>query len=215
MKKAKKSLTALFVSLILGATAIVAGPDQLPGGTISYGVHTESQAQAGFLPQFDPTLGTLTDVTYSGNAGVGQEFLLPEPHSGVSYRTAVGFQLIGPTGELGPGFGSGFSYDTVDTAGAPLVPFVSFSISANESFSGDLGASSFFLGNNRINVQIVPLIFGDGQLGGVPWGSGYVTFTYTYAAVPEPPSVLLAGIAVLLPLSRIVKKRFSKRATCA
>jgi hypothetical protein len=41
----------------------VAGSDRLPGGTISYVVNTNSRSQSGLLPQFDPTLGTLTDVT--------------------------------------------------------------------------------------------------------------------------------------------------------
>lgn len=216
MKKARKSQTVLFVSLILGAMAIVAGSDRLPGGTISYGVGTDSHLQAGFLPPFDPTLGTLTDVTYSGTATAFKDFRLQEPQASVSYIAGAGFILEGsglsspPPPILGPPVYNG----TFDTTG--LLPGETFRISHDFSFSGDLGASSFFVEAHSINLQIVGVIQAeDTQDAGLDYAYGVLTFTYTYATVPEPPSLLLAGIAVLLPLSLIFKKRLSKRARCA
>jgi hypothetical protein len=204
----KKKATSPFVGLLLGLTAIVMGPERLPGGSISYSTGVNSMTQSGRVPQFDPTLGTLTDVTYSGTASVGGGYIFPfstEPPASVSYRAAVGFELIDWSPyEVGPVFLSPWSSGTIDTAGV-----MGFSITHDFSLSGDLGASSFFLGNGLINVQIGPFILVAAQLLYVPWATGNVTLTYTYV-VPEPSSLFLAGIAVFLPLSLIVKKRFSK-----
>ncbi len=50
MKKARKSLTVLFVSLLVGFTAVVTVPDRSLGGSISYVVDGEGgMVQSGFL----------------------------------------------------------------------------------------------------------------------------------------------------------------------
>ena len=71
MKKARKSLIVLLVSLLVGVTAALSVSDRSLGGSIScYDVNIKEEGPGssyGFLPQFDPSLGSLNSVTYTGS----------------------------------------------------------------------------------------------------------------------------------------------------
>ena len=98
MKKARKSLIVLLVSLLVGVTAALAVPDRSLGGSISYDVNMMSvgpSSSFGFLPQFDPSLGTLLSVTYTGSLNLEAEFFLTEPQSTVNYTGPVDVSMNG------------------------------------------------------------------------------------------------------------------------
>ncbi len=220
MKKARKSLTVLFVSLLVGFTAVVTVPDRSLGGSISYVVDGEGgMVQSGFLPQFDPSLGSLTGVTYSGNVEVFSELGLDEPQSSVSYvsyNATAQFALVYPgQEEFPPGLSAGNTIGTVSIG--PRDSFVD--VSANVSVSGSVAPYSYspFYGTGLINVQVGPNITLDVPANntGFDGAEEELTFTYTYipyVVVPEPPGLVLASIAALLPLYLIARKRFTKRA---
>ncbi len=67
MKEARKSLIVLLVS----STAVFGAQYRAAGGSISYVVSVDSKLQNGSFPQFDPSLGPLNSITYSGNVNVG------------------------------------------------------------------------------------------------------------------------------------------------
>ncbi len=160
----------------------------------------------------------MTGVTYSGNVEVGELFQFEQFQSNVSYDAVALFALVGRGLPSPPSFFSGgntlgtFSFDPPTNFGG---------ISANVSESGSLGVG-YFDGTGLINVQVaanitvdVPTLPLGERAGGV---EGELTFTYTYlpnAIVPEPPGLVLASIAALLPLYLIVKRRFTKRPGCA
>jgi hypothetical protein len=214
MKEARKSLTVLLVSLLVSVTAAVTDPDRSLGGFISYNVDVVYNGQTGFLPQFDPSLGSLTSVTYSGNVGVFNDFLFDQLQSSVSYDAAAQFDLV-LFGALETSFSGGNQLGTLSFN----PPTYSAQISANVSESGSLDVASYFYGTRLINVQVGPNISVDvpatGLQGkGFQGANGTLTFTYTYAVVPEPPGLVLASISALLPLYLIVRRRFTKRAGC-
>jgi len=80
--------------------------------------------------------------------------------------------------------------------------------------SSALAPASYFEGTGEIGVvsvwQVELDVPYEGAITGVP---GEITFTYTYG-VPEPPGLLLASIAAILPLYLIVRSRLTKRAGC-
>jgi len=98
MKKARKSLIVFLVSLLVGVTAALTVPDRSLGGSISYdvGIHQEGPGGSyGFLPQFDPSLGTLNSVSYTGRLDAEAEFFFAEPQGTVNYTGPVYVYLSG------------------------------------------------------------------------------------------------------------------------
>src|SRR5271165_150971 len=83
MKETPKSLIALLVSV----AAVVSVSDRSLGGSISYdvGIFQNGNASYGYLPQFDPSLGPLHFITYSGTVEVFNEVYFREAVTSVYY----------------------------------------------------------------------------------------------------------------------------------
>jgi hypothetical protein len=216
MKEARKSLIVLLVS----STAVFGAQYRAVGGSISYVVSVDSKLQNGSFPQFDPSLGPLNSITYSGNVNVG---VLPafvpgiefdEPVSSLSYNGLFQF-LLGTT-----------SNGTISYYGPVVTPvggtetfdpptYGPVYIDANLSVSGSLDVTSFFDGTGQIYLQSSTMITVSPPAINTPAGAdvGALTFTYTYG-VPEPSGLVLASIAAILPLYLIVRRRLAKRAGC-
>ncbi len=166
------------------------------------------------LPQFDPSLGTLTSVTLAidatvqaditaendsniaGNMGVDLTGIVTAT-SGAASASANVLQSAGPVavaasdGNPGSGpdffdFGtiSGTDSDT-DTILSPLAPFIGLGTVA-VAISGNGG----FAVNGVTDSTLTVSNFGT---------SGTVTITYNYQTpvIPEPSSVVLAGMACM------------------
>jgi hypothetical protein len=201
MRNSRRSLVVLFVSL----TAALTVPDRARGGSITYDVGTNSITQSGYLPQFDPSLGQLTSITYSGSAGYAGDFLLAQPQSSVTYAINPEFVLISSTDGTvflsGQGVHGSLSFN-------PPTDFLS--IQQNVNVSGDLGVSSFFYGTGELNLQIM---YQGLVVPGMPLddaAGANIAFTYTYG-VPEPPGLILALISSALPICLLVRTRFAIR----
>ncbi len=220
MEKARKSLTVLLV----GFAAVVTVPDRSLGGSISYTVDAvgNGYVQLGFLPQFDPSLGTLTAVTYSGTETVYTEFVLDQLQSSVSYDASAQFLMVG-------GGGAGSTFYSGNTLGTVAVESGSYfvDVSANVNVSGNFGVPPYlgydqtFYGCGVFNVQVVQNITLNVPAYVAPYGNwgadGEITFTYTYTpygVVPEPPGLVLASISAFLPFCLILKRAFTKRSAC-
>src|SRR5271166_5831703 len=101
MKKARKSLIVFLVSLLVGVTAALTVPDRSLGGSISYDVSIGGDGpdvSYGFLPQFDPSLGPLNSVTYTGSLGLQSLFFFSDVTQAVNvnYTGPVYVYLAGP-----------------------------------------------------------------------------------------------------------------------
>ena len=205
MKHARKNLIVLLASL----AAVLASPDGLIAGSISYQVQIEMQGadiNQGYLPQFGGNPGSLEAIYFSGTVGVGIIYIFGEPLSSVMYSV----QPVLNMSNL-PDYYSFFpvSYGTENFD----PPAYSGSFGGTFNISGWLPVDGSFYGTGELIVTVssntnidVPI---ESQLPSVAFGQ--ITFTYFYS-VPEPPSLVLASIAAILPLSLIVKKRFTKRA---
>jgi hypothetical protein len=167
-------------------------------GSVTYTVPLDSKTQPGFLPQFDPALGTLTELDISATGGAGGTFDAIPDVSTVAFSQTVMFAftsaeppfLIGlgevvttssvsfptPTGVLD--LGSGFTFNTTITSGL-----------------------NSFLGTDLFNMQVgaqiavtstAPPAQVDERLG-TSFAVGTATVTYVY--VPEPSSAVIAGTA--------------------
>jgi len=172
-------------------------------------VPVDSNTQTGFLPQFDPSLGPLNSITYSGNVNVGAEFVFDEPQSSVSYAAHLQFFLISISNEI-------YSFGPVVSGTETFDPptYGPINIGANLSVSGSLDVTSFFYGTGQLNLQADPIItVFVPAFNPVREAVGALTFTYTYG-VPEPSGLVLASIAAILPLYLIVRRRLTKRAGC-
>ena len=207
MKNARKSLTVLLVSFV----AVLAAPDRSQGGSISYVVYLNSFEQTGYLPQFDPSLGPLTGISYAGSVGAGSELEFYQPQSSVTYSVYMQLLLIGPgissfgaDSTIDLPVQSGTQYYNSPAEGGYITPDM-------VDISGSLDVASYFYGTGGINVQIGAFFDLDVPFSGRESASGTMTFTYTYG-VPEPPGLVLASIAAILPLSLIAWKRLIKRA---
>jgi len=163
----------------------------------------------GLLPQFNPSLGTLNSVTYTGSLNLEAEFFLTEPQSAVTYGGPIDVYLgFAPPSIVGPNLsGTQASNGSQFTIGVPVgVPI---------NLSGSLDVSSYLYGTGEIQVEPVWQVALNVpyEPGPSPAFFGEITFTYTYG-VPEPPGLLLASIAAILPLYLIVRRRLTKRAGC-
>lgn len=182
------------------------GPDSVP----------ESSAVIGNLPQFDPSLGTLTEVDLT---------LASTTSAGV-----ISFQNTAPvptTGTLGVGATVTVTAPSSLTATAVPLQEASFSVTANvnppinftgsDAFtvSGGSGSASDtsslysaftpYIGLGTFAVDgassLQTLLSTDGGYGPTAPSagetSGEVTVTYVYTAVPEPTSVVLLGLGAM------------------
>ncbi len=215
MKKARKSLIVFLVSLLVGVTAALTVPDRSLGGSISYDVSIEGDGpdvSYGFLPQFDPNLGPLNSVIYTGSLGLQSLFFFSDVTQAVNvnYTGPVYVYLAGPgSSPLEP-----LIVGPVVSGTQAIVGYEAYISAGPLDLSGNLAPASYFYGTGEIAVAPVWSFDLDVPYEGAIIGfGGEITFTYTYG-VPEPPGLLLASIAAILLLYLIVRRRLTKRAGC-
>jgi len=199
MKKARKSLSVLLVSL----AAALAMPSRSQAGSITYEVliqHFGPDSFA-FVPQFDPSLGPLQSVTIAGGWSVAADVILAEPESSVYYYGPMALALLDQI-VYGPVVsGTQFIYP----------PGYEALISSGGGVSGSLDVTSSFYGTG--NISVFPIWFLETTPMSTEISSEYfgeITLTYTYG-VPEPPGLILASIAAISTLFLFVRRRLTNR----
>lgn len=207
MRYTRKSL----IVLLAGLGAVLTVTDRSLGGSLSYYV-TGSNRSPGYLPQSDPSYGPLTSITYSGSVEAMSLYLFNEPVSSVAYEASAEISLI----NLAP-------YSTIATIVVPEVsgtyywnPVTGGEISATLNVpAGSLDVDSYFYGTGQLALGAGSFVGIQDDLGQDAYQSTsfglWITYNYLSSA-PEPPGLVLATIAAILPLSLIVRKRFIKRA---
>src|SRR4051794_10299192 len=119
--------------------------------SITYNVVLNTKTQPGFVPLFDPSLGTLREVIFSASGSAGAEVhVLPDPISAGTYRQIVDIVFI----TLPNGFTVLGSQDlSVDFTLDP--PTSSFTVGTEFSISSDiLTGLDRFQETGSANIQI-------------------------------------------------------------
>ncbi|MBX7166644.1 MAG: PEP-CTERM sorting domain-containing protein [Pirellulales bacterium] len=183
------------------------------------------------LPKFDPALGTLTKVTLTldANTNAGSMDFDNEAAGSTSVTLKVGASVVA----TGPGtlavtavpLQSNAGVVSGDTDGAPdFVGTDAISVTGGSGFDSDSDMSTApavlalfiasFLGetfNTSVDPDIATSLStsgGFGPINPVPGlTDGLLTVTYEYNAVPEPSTIVLAGMGILgLIVARIRRK---------
>jgi hypothetical protein len=191
-------LAAAVLGLPLGAMG------RADAASITYTAPLDSVTQPGFIPQFDPNLGTLLEVDFSATGSGGATILVNPPVTSGTYRQTWSFAFISSNTfiEL-PTFvdNSTFSFKT---------PTFFVNLGGNYDFSDSItfGLASFY-GNRVFNLQIggpgPPFFITSppvqqsiiGSKGATAFGTATVIYIYTISA---PPSAGMAGTALLAGL---------------
>lgn len=210
--------------IVVSLLALVHGANECSAATMSLTQSTGNRTDfAGGLDfsQFDPALGTLTQVTYSS-------FLILTPTTGVQnsgatrsfFATASGiFQYkipgVNASGDF-PGNPRRFDVNsetrTVPSGAFVNLPYASFTrflpdntfSSGSSAFSSYIGTGSFHLDYSYLyNVITTPSSGVSLDAGLINSLTGTVTYTYT---VPEPASLTL-GITVMLAFLCVTTRR--------
>lgn len=209
MKNGRKSLSILLVSLLVSVTAALILPGRTLGGSISYfatgGISDLGTRFPAILPQSDPSYGPLTSITYSGSETVYAQFVFNLGVSSAPYTTFGMFTF----GDFGPTIigSSGNFY---------MNPVFPEAVGTTFSVSGTIYPDSTFYGTGELSLLSYAYI-------SIPQGYGFLFdrqensfsywVTYNYAGgIPEPPSLILASIGAVLPLSLFIRRRFARPA---
>ncbi len=189
-------------ALIVAVSITAIGPAR--AGSLTYTSNFSNRLPGPAIPQFDSAHGQLLDVEATVAGFVSGTFgTIPAVTSG-SYNLYVGASL---------------------TSGVEGIPFVSLgAVHSSTSFSGATGGLLFLGGDFTLSQDIASglgFFYGNGQIGlnldvsqfltdktpadanailVFASGGGTLTVTYNFA-VPEPPGMLMAGIASLTGLS--------------
>jgi hypothetical protein len=186
---------------------------------ISFTTPVDSKTQSGFVPLFDPTLGTLREIDFSASGG-GFSWVLVSPmfeagQYSYSYDTSFLFVRSSPPyGQFElprsmPGYRD-YSTAVLSYPSSMLSPPTPFSI------SDTIGAGlDWFYGSGLANLQMAQRVHiaEAATQSGITYSSGTATVTYVYtpqtSAVPElPSSVLLAGLGLLTVVGSRVCRRY-------
>jgi hypothetical protein len=180
-----------------------------------------TKTQPGYVPEFDPSLGVLTEVIYHVVGGFGKEFEVnpfPAPPL-LDYTDVISLILFRYDGDGGDAF-SVSRRGTVQDIG-PLDPYIN--ISDQFDFTGtqtDAFSLSRLYGTSFLSVQLVvmisenaPNVFPINIIPGLELASGTASVTYVYtAAVPEPSGVILGSLSLaLLGGLAVVRRRLHRR----
>jgi hypothetical protein len=167
--------------------------------SISFSASLSTKTQPGFVSQFNPSLGTLTEVDFTA-AGRGGSLVTASassvPFSG-TFLFSESFFGVFP--------GGGFDFGSYIASGLPFTSLGGgVDLEANFNFSTALTTGlTGFIGTGVINLQTSefaeitsPAVQQSLYLSAAS-GIATVTYQYTPAAVPEPPGLVTAGIAML------------------
>lgn len=180
---------------------IVLAPAAARAEMVSYSTPTGTAVLRPVLPQFDPSLGTLTRVDFTASGSVDlRTTLTGDPSVGVGRYT----QRV-DIGGVFPPIGSAPIASSVASISFQYPPFTSIfnlggSYFTSPSFTGDLGR---WVGTGQVALGLDYTITltnpPRGVITGPTMASGIASVTYTYTPVPEPAGVLLlgAGLATL------------------
>lgn len=198
-----KPLLSLLITLTLANAA--------DAGSLTYVVPIDTVTQPGFLPEFNPMLGTLLSVGVVADVSAGSEFLLQDPVSSVEVSASINFVRFPPTGfllDLGSVSGS-----ATEDFSTPQF-FVNAVVDIDSAYFMPANSLSSFYGTDVLNVQAMAQVSAEGQQIGVPSAEGSLTVTYTFsgAGVPEPSSLLIAATGAVVLFGYGCWRRFRSAA---
>ncbi len=206
MKEIRKLLVLPLAGLMLG----LATPVRLPAGSISYDVGIDVNwpgVNAGYLPQFNSDLGVLEGISFSGTINAVSPTGFYQPESSVTYMSEVVLTLFGLANP-------NFYFSTYEST-ATFDPAVeSADLVSSFQVQGTIPVDSAFYGNGDLFLLVGAGAVVDSSVGFLTLfgaSGGDFTFAYTYTAVPEPPGIVLAAIAAILPVAIFVRRRHTGR----
>lgn len=193
-------VAVLGMVLMVGAREATAGQMTVTAYFSEDTMNLRSESVA--LPQFDPSLGTLTGVEVSVSSQATTDWVV----SGSGLST---FRLAGNFGTSGPDF-----HDSQSPFETYFVPFSAYRIPAvpettifSNSDSARLTDFDTYIGTGSVLFDTSYEPLNDTETGpsftfaGWNQWSGQISLIYSYspmAAVPEPSSLVLGGLAILI-----------------
>jgi hypothetical protein len=151
---------ARFYGVVVAISGLALGAmGRADAASVTYTTAINTLTQPGFIPQFNPDLGTLLEVDFSATGSAFAIIQVDPPVTSGTYRLAMSFLLIPHQGSL-IGLG-GFQSNSTFSFTTPTREVV---LSSNFDSSNSItsGLASFY-GNEVYNLQVT-----GGLLGGSP-----------------------------------------------
>ena len=198
-----RSTRAIVALLLCGISSVAVA------GTITSVVSYNGSADNGALltgPLFNTSLGTLTGVDLAITGSYNPDLFFPPDQTNIPTESQLNYSLFGLNGSFGT-----YNLTLTKNASSQTLtgPAETFAIRADPTDLSDFLSPG---GNHNGELGYINLF--STPVGGI-WGgafsnlslySGNVDITYTYAAIPEPPALLLSGVGLLSLL--LVRRRW-------